>query len=138
MRSAAKKLRFWPPASGSETVTIPAVFTSSAAVRRTNPRPSDVYTAAAYIAVEKLRPQLHACEQSARHSGRAVIASATFNMEVDAHGRVLHSNVDPWSGDKDLLFCAANALGGIALPAPPASKANVIIRLAFNPRAGTK
>jgi hypothetical protein len=138
MRVAAKKLRFWPPSSGSETVTIPAVFTSSAAVRRTSPRSSDVYTASAYIAVEKLRPQLHACEQAARHSGRAVIASATFNMEVDSHGKVLHSNVDPWAGDKDLLACAANALGAIGLPPPPASKANVIIRLAFNPRAGTK
>jgi hypothetical protein len=138
MRVAAKKLRFWPPASGSETVTIPAVFTSSAAVRRTSPRSSDVYTASAYIAVEKLRPQLHACEQSARQSGRAVIASATFNMELDSRGRVLHSNLDPWSGDKDLLACAANALGTINLPPPPGNKANVIIRLAFNPRAGTK
>ena len=138
MRVAAKKLRFVPPAGGSDTVTIPAVFTSSAAVRRTNPRPSDVYTAAAYIAVEKLRPQLHACEQSARQSGRGVIASATFNLDVDAHGKVGHSNVDPWAGDKDLLACAANTLGNLSLPPPPGSKANVIVRLAFNPRAGSK
>jgi hypothetical protein len=138
MRTAAKKLRFRPPASGSDTVTIPAVFTSSTAVRRTRPLPSEVYTASAYIGVEKLRPQLHACEKSARQTGRPVIASATFNLEVDAQGRVRHSNVDPWSGDKDLLACAANALGALALPHPPGNKANVIIRVAFNPRAGTK
>jgi hypothetical protein len=138
MRVAAKKLRFRPPASGSDTVTIPAVFTSSTAVRRTSPRPSEVYTASAYIALEKLRPQLHACEQSARQAGRPVIASATFNLSVDARGKVQSSNVDPWAGDKDLLACAANALGALALPAPPGNKANVILRIAFNPRAGTK
>jgi hypothetical protein len=138
MRDAAKKLRFRPPVSGSDTVTIPAVFTSSAAVRQTSPRSSDVYTASTYIAVEKLRPALHACEQSAHQAGRGVIASATFNLEVDKSGKVLSSHVDPWSGDKDLLACAASALGNISLPPPPGTKASVIVRIAFNPRAGTK
>jgi hypothetical protein len=138
MRAVAKKLRFPSPPSGSDTITIPAVFTSSAAVRRTSPRSSDVYTAAAYIALEKLRPQLHACEQSARQAGRPVIASATFNLDLDGRGKVLRSNIDPWTGDKNLLACAANALNGLGLPPPPGGKANVILRLAFNPRAGTK
>jgi hypothetical protein len=138
MRTAAKKLRFRPPAAGSDTVTIPAVFTSSDAVRRTTPRPSDVYTASAYIAVEKLRRELHACEQSARQGGRNIMASATFNIQVDAHGQVQHSNVDPWSGNQDLLACAANALGSLSLPAPPGGWANVIVRISFNPREGTK
>jgi hypothetical protein len=138
MRAAAKKLRFRPPTSGSDTVTIPAVFTSSEAVRRTSPRPSDVYTASAYIALEKLRPELHACEQGARQGGRTVMAAATLNLQVDDRGRVHHSNVEPWTGNKELLACAANVLGGLKLPAPPGSKANVIVRVAFNPREGTK
>jgi len=138
MRAAAKKLRFRPPASGSDTVTIPAVFTSSEAVRRTSPRPSDVYTASAYTAVEELRQDLHACERNAREGGRAVMASATFNIQVDARGKVQHSNVEPWSGNKELLACAAHVLGNLSLPQPPGNKANVIVRLAINPRAGTK
>lgn len=138
MRSAAKKLRFRPPESGSDTVTIPAVFTSSDAVRRTTPRPADVYAASAYVAIEKLRPELHACEKSARQGGGTIMASATLNIQVDAQGRVQHSNVDPWSGNKDLLACAARVLGTLSLPAPPGGKANVIVRVAFNPRAGTK
>lgn len=138
MRDAARKLRFRPPAGGSDTVTIPAVFTSSAAVRNTSPRPNDVYAAAAYIAVEKLRPQLHACEKSAHQAGRPIIASATFNIDVDSKGAVQHSNVDPWSGDKDLLACAASALAGLALPPPAGGHASVLVRIAFNPRAGTK
>jgi hypothetical protein len=138
MRAAASKLRFRPPASGSDTVTIPAIFTSSDAVRRTKPRPNDVYTAAVYVAVEELREKLHACERNAREAGRAVMASATFNLQVDAQGRVRHSNVEPWSGNKELLACAANVLSGLSLPAPPGRKADVIVRLTINPRAGTK
>jgi hypothetical protein len=139
MRAAAMKLRFRPPASGADTVTIPAVFTSSEAVRRTSPRPSDIYTASAYVALEKLRPELHACEHGARQGGRPVMASATLNLQVDARGGVRHSNVEPWTGNKELLACAANVLlGGLKLPAPPGSSANVIVRVAFNPREGTK
>jgi hypothetical protein len=138
MRDAGKKLRFRPPAGGSDTITIPAVFTSSTAVRNPNPRPNDVYTAAAYIAVEKLRPQLHACEKSAHQPGRSIIASATFNLDVDSKGNVRHSNVEPWSGDKDLLACAASALATLSLPAPAGGRASVIVRLSFNPRVGTK
>jgi len=138
MRDRAKKLRFRPPAGGSDTVTIPAVFTSSTAHRKVSPRPNDVYTASAYIAVEKLRPQLHACEKSARQSGRSVLASATFNLDVDSKGTVQHSNVDPWSGDKQLLACAAAALSNLGLPPPPGGRASVLVRIAFNPRAGSK
>jgi hypothetical protein len=134
MRDVGKKLRFRPPASGSDTITIPAVFTSSSAVRDTNPRPNDAYTAATYIAVEKLRPQLHACEKSAHNPGRSVIASATFSLDIDSKGSVLHSNVNPWSGDKELLACAASALGTLSLPPPAGGKASAIVRLSFNPR----
>ncbi len=138
MRDVAKKLRFRPPAGGSDTITIPAVFTSSAAVRQTEPRRSDVYTAAVYIAVEKLRPALHACERSARQGGRGAMATATFNLDVDNRGKVVHSNVDPWSGDKSLLACVASAMSGLALPPPAGGRASVTLRFAFNPRAGTR
>jgi hypothetical protein len=138
MRVAAKKLRFRPPASGSDTVIIPAVFTSSEAIRRTNPGPGDVYTASAYVAIERLRPALHACEGGARRGAGAIMAAATLNLQVNGAGQVQHSRVDPWSGNKDLLACAANVLGNLQLPPPAGGWANVIVRLAFNPRAGTK
>jgi hypothetical protein len=137
MRDAARKLRFRPPPGGSDTVTIPAVFTSSAAVRNPNPRASDVYAASAYVAVEELRPQLHACEKGAHAAGRPIVASATFNLDVSSKGSVLHSNVDPWSGDKELLACAAAALSGLALPPPAGGRASVLVRLSFNPHGGS-
>ncbi len=138
MRDAAKKLRFPPPPNGSDTVTIPAVFTSSGAVRRTIPRPNDVYAASAYIAVEGIRQEFHACERNARQSGRPVSATATFALDLDEKGKVLHSNIDPWTGDKNLLTCAAAAFGRAAFPPPPGGQGSVLVRVAFNPRAGTK
>jgi hypothetical protein len=138
MRDSAKKLRFRPPAGGSGTITIPAVFTSSSAVRRTSPSSRDVYTAAAYLAIEELRPALHACEQDARRVGKSVVASGTFVLDLDAKGKVTHANIDPWSGDKDLLTCAAAALQTLGFAPPPGGSGALIARLAFNPRAGTK
>lgn len=138
MRDAAKKLRFRPPAGGSDTVTIPAVFTSSGAVRRTSPRPNDVYAASAYIAVEGVRQEFHGCERSARQSGAAVSATATFELELDEKGKVLHANIDPWTGDKNLLGCAATAFGAMTFTPPPGGHGNVLVRIAFNPRAGSK
>jgi hypothetical protein len=137
MKDAAKKLRFLPPEGGSDTVIIPAVFASSGA-SSTNPLPSDVYAAAAYVAVEGMRPALHACEESARHSGRSVVASATFSLDVDARGKVVHSNIDPWSGAKELLVCAAAAFEGGTFPKPAGGRGTVQVRIAFNPRVGTK
>jgi hypothetical protein len=138
MRDAAKKLRFRPPTGGSDTVTIPAVFTSSGTVRRTSPRPNDVYAASAYIAVEGVRQELHACERGERQSGGPVSATATFALDLDEKGTVLHSNIDPWTGDKNLLACAAGAFGHAAFPPPPGGRGSVLVRVAFNPRAGSK
>jgi hypothetical protein len=138
MRDAAKKLRFRPPVGGSDTVTIPAVFTSSGTERRTSPRPNDVYAASAYIAVEAVRQEFHACERGERQSGGPVSATATFALDLDATGRVLHSNIDPWTGDKNLLACAAGAFGRAPFPPPPGGHGSVLVRVAFNPRAGSK
>jgi hypothetical protein len=137
MKDTAKKLRFRPPAGGSDTVTIPAVFTSDT-IQSATPMQSAVYATPAYIAVEGLRPALHACESSARQSGHGVVASGTFTLDVGSQGKVDHVNIDPWSGDKGLLACAASAFGAAQFPPPPGGRATVLARVAFNPRAGTK
>jgi hypothetical protein len=137
MEDSAKKLRFLPSEGGGDPVIIPAVFASSGA-SSTNPLPSDVYAAAAYVMVEGLRPAFHSCEESARRSGRAVVASATFTLEVDGRGKVMHSQIDPWSGSKEILVCAASVFEGGVFPRPAGGHATVQVRLAFNPRAGSK
>jgi hypothetical protein len=138
MRDAAKKLRFRPPAGGLDTVTIPAVFTSSSAVRRTSPRPNEIYAASAYIAVEGIRQEFHTCEKNARQSGARVSANATFQLDVDERGKVVHSNIDFWTGDKSLLACAGAAFGRLGFARPPGGHGSVLVRVAFNPRAGSK
>ena len=138
MKSSAARLQFDPPARGSETITIPAVFTTRGGRSHDHPTENDAYTAAAYVAFEGLRPALHACEKAARKMGAEVEASATLGLEVDGKGKVLHTNVDPWSGNQELLACAANAIGELSFPAPPAGRAKVLARLSFNPRTGTK
>jgi hypothetical protein len=67
-----------------------------------------------------------------------VVASATFALDLDAQGRVMHANVEPWTGAKDLLACAANAFQTSTFPPPPGGAGTVLARLAFNQRAGTK
>lgn len=52
MKAAAAKLRFERPPGGSDTIIIPAVFTSRDGVRRAEPTPNDVYTASAYLTIE--------------------------------------------------------------------------------------
>ena len=72
----ARKLRFAPPPGGSDTVTIPATFTSRDGVRRTSATPNDAYTAGAYVALDAARAQLHACDTTARIAKRPVQATA--------------------------------------------------------------
>lgn len=137
MYGVAQRLRFPPPASGSDTVTIPATFTSRDGVRRTVPTPNDSYTAAAYVTLEGARPALHVCEQSARRDGRAVMATGTFTLDIAPDGRVTKAHIDPWTGDQVLLTCAARALEALRFAAPAAGeRGTVIARLNFNPRAG--
>lgn len=138
MKDIARRLRFPPPAEGRDTITIPAVFTSRNGVRRTTPSANDAFTAAAFLVVESARPRLHACEQAARRELRPVEATGTFTMDLDGEGRVRHVHVDPFTGDRTLLSCAAKSLEGLAFPKPPAGKGTVIARLNFNPRQGTR
>lgn len=138
MKAVAKRLRFPPPAAGSEVITIPAVFTSRDGVRKTTPSPNDTFTAAAFLVVESARPQLHACEQAARRQLRPVEATGTFTLALASDGRVTHVHIDPFTGDQTLLTCAAKALESLTFPKPEVGKGTVIARLNFNPRQGTR
>jgi hypothetical protein len=135
MREEAARLRLRPPETGSATVTIPAVFTSAESKRR---GPNDAYAAAAYVAIESMRPRLHACEETAKRSGTGVFASATMAIDIDERGHGVHVAVEPWSGAQGLLGCAAEVVRDAPFPPPPAGKGKVIVPMVFNPRPGTR
>jgi len=138
MKGVAARLRFPPPANGSETVTIPATFTSRDGVRRTVATTNDSYTAGAYITIEGGRPAFHACADDAKRQLKATQATGTFTMNIASDGRVLRAHVDPWSGEQSLLICAARALEGLRFAPPPSGTGTVIARLNFNPRQGSR
>jgi hypothetical protein len=137
MMATAESMRFDAPTPGQETLTVPVVFHPRAA-HRINPKPNDSYTAAAYVALESSRAALHACEEKARAGGGSAIASATFSLDLDARGKIASAHIDPWTGDQDLLSCAAQAVDQVGFPPPPAGRGHVLMRLSFNPRPGTK
>jgi hypothetical protein len=133
MREVGSRLRFAPPAAGDETVVLPVVF----APRAGSPhflQSNDGYTAAAFLAFEALRSELHACEASARRSGRRIDAFGTFTIEIDPHGRVTTINVDPYGGEQSILNCAAETVQKLQLPPPQGGRATLVARLMFNPR----
>ncbi len=138
MKSAAGRLRFPPPAGGSETVTIPAVFTAREGGRPASGSKNDAYTAGAFLAIEAARPGLHACEQTARREARSIEATGTFTLTLGADGKVTHAHVDPWTGEQTLLGCAARELERLKFSAPPSGTGTVVARLNFNPRQGTR
>jgi hypothetical protein len=138
MKAAAAKLRFPPPAGGSDTLVIPATFTSRDGVRRSNVSANDAYTAAAYIVMESARPGFHACEQQARRDLRPVQATGTFTLTLGADGQVSRAHVDPWTGEQSILACAAHELEKLRFAAPPNGNGFVIARLNFNPRQGSR
>jgi hypothetical protein len=138
MKTYAGKLRFVPPANGSQTVTIPAVFTTRGGRPHEHPSPNDAYTAAAYTRIEEARADLHACEQNARASGQELQATAAFLIDLDADGRIAHTHVDNWTGNQQLLACAAHAIERLSFDKPPAGRGSILARISFNPRAGTK
>jgi hypothetical protein len=138
MKAVASRLRFPPPAGGSDTVIIPAVFTSRDGVRRSSGTINDSYTARAYIVVESARPGLHACEQQARRDLRPLQATATFTLSLGKDGQVMRAHVDPWTGEQSILACAAQELEKLRFPPPPSGVGTVIARLNFNPRQGSR
>jgi hypothetical protein len=138
MKGAAAHLRFPPPAAGSDTVLIPAVFTSRDGVRRTNGTTNDSYTARAYITMESARPGLHACEEQARRDLRPMHATGTFTLTLGADGQVSRAHIDPWTGEQTTLACAARELEKLRFAPPPSGTGSVIARLNFNPRQGSR
>jgi TonB family protein len=107
------------------------VFTQGIARQRTR---SDAYTAAAYVAIESLRPELHECEEEAKRAGASLFARATLSVDVDAAGRALHVSVDDWKGSQDLLACAAQVLKRASFPPPPTGKGRVVAPIVYNPK----
>ncbi|HSO34249.1 MAG TPA: AgmX/PglI C-terminal domain-containing protein [Labilithrix sp.] len=138
MKAVAARLRFPPPASGADTVLIPAVFTSRDGVRRTTGTTNDSYTARAYITMEAARPGLHACEEQARRDLRPMQAAGTFTLTLGANGQVSRAHVDPWTGEQSTLACAARELEKLRFAPPPSGTGSVIARLNFNPRQGSR
>ena len=138
MKHVATRLRFPPPPSGSDSVTIPAVFTSRDGIRKTSATSNDAYTASAFVTIESARPGYHECEMRARREHRPVEATGTYTLTLSADGRVTSAHVDPWTGDKDLLVCAAKVFETLTFAPPPGGKGKVIARLNFNPRQGTR
>ncbi|MBX3189165.1 MAG: AgmX/PglI C-terminal domain-containing protein [Labilithrix sp.] len=140
MKGVAARLRFPPPAGGSDSVVIPAVFTSRDGVRLNGNTgsPNDIYTSGAYLTLEGARPGLHACEAQARRELRQLEATATFTMTLGKDGQVTKAHVDPWTGEQTLLMCAARELERLKFAPPPSGTGTVIARLNFNPRQGSR
>ncbi|HEY8040046.1 MAG TPA: hypothetical protein VIF15_09650 [Polyangiaceae bacterium] len=135
MRGQAAHVHLHPPLGGFATITIPAVFTKGAERRRA---PNDAYAAAAYVAVEAMRPRLHNCEQTAHRSGSSVFASATLSIDIDSAGHGVHVAVDQWKGGQEILACAAEVLRDAPFKPPPAGRGRVVVPIVFNPRPGTR
>src|SRR5206468_2375631 len=106
-------------------------FTARSGQPHEHPSPNDAYTAVAYTRLEEARPDLHVCEKSARAAGQQVQANATFNIDVDAGGHIVHTHIDNWQGNQQMLACAAHALEKLSFERPPAGRGSILARIAF-------
>jgi hypothetical protein len=134
MVHVGRRLRFEPPAGGSASIILPAVFAPRSGIVRRAPGSHDEYAAAASVSLEDARAGLHDCERRERRAVRSQEAWATFIMEIDAKGHVVRQNIEPWSGNQELLKCASDVLGRIQFPVPESGTATVRSRITFNPR----
>ncbi len=135
MRDVAMHVHLAPPADGYATVTVPAVFTQDRPHERAA---NDAYAAAAYVAIETMRPRLHACEEAAKRAGESVFASAVMTTDVDAKGHGVHIAVDQWKGGHEILACSAEVIRDAPFPPPPAGSGKIVVPIVFNPRPGTR
>jgi hypothetical protein len=135
MRDVEMHVHLPPPAAGYATVTVPAVFTQDRPRERAV---NDGYAAAAYVAVESVRPGLHVCEEAAKRAGESVFASAVMSVDVDAKGKGVHIAVDQWKGGHEILACSAEVLRDAPFPPPPAGVGKIVVPIVFNPRPGTR
>jgi len=133
LRDEAKHVKLHPPQGGAATLTIPAVFTSG---KSQQTQPNDAFAAAAYVAIESMRPRLHACETAAKYAHTGVFASAVMTIDIDAKGQGVHVAVDQWKGGHELLACAAEVVRDARFPPPSAGQGKVILPIVFNPRPG--
>lgn len=138
MRDVAKGLRFAPQERAGAVVVLPAVFFAPSGPAPERSRASDAYTAAAFITAEQARPALHACESAARKVGRPPFGRATFELELAPDGRVRSVRIEPWTGDRELIACAARSMKELRFEAPPAGRGQVWARVSFNPRGDNR
>jgi hypothetical protein len=135
MMQVASRLRFDPPSEGHSTIIVPAVFAPRSGIVRQTPGSNDDYAAAAAIAIEGARPDLHGCEERERRAVRSRSGWGTFVIDIDDKGHAVQQNIDPWDGQhQDLLRCASDAMARIEFPPPPGGSATVRVRITFNPR----
>ncbi len=132
MKDMAARLRFDAPANGSGAITIPANFESRDGARGSS-GPNAAYTVGAYVTIESARPLLHACDREIRVNLRPVEANASITLRVVSDGRVENANVDAWSGNKDMVACAAKALTTLRFDPPPGGVASISTKLSINP-----
>ncbi len=138
MTDYAREVKFSPPASGHDSVVIPVSYEPRSG-RLLNPATDRTsYASKAYRFIEAARPGLHACEKSEMAAGRFLDAAGTYRIDIDAKGRVVKEDIDPWNGNQQLLACAAHSLQNTAFPPPPNGRAIVFVRLVFDPRRETR
>lgn len=116
MKQVASRLRFNPPASGGETLTIPC------ALHVARRRPEDRRDRLRRVRGGGLPRRGVGAARAPRVRGggppRAHRGLGTFTLSLAGDGRVAHVHVDPFRGEQRLLVCAASALEHLAF-APP-------------------
>jgi len=152
MVAEVSQLPVEPPSSGIRTVVIPAVFAPRNGYEAALGTAHDAYAAAAHVTLEDARPGFHACERAAGREpqvgvgggiggggasaskGGSVQAQGVFTLQVDAQGRVVNLQVEPWSGPNELKACVSAVVGKLVFPSAPEGGARILARIAFNPR----
>jgi hypothetical protein len=135
MRDEAVQLRLPPPTEGSATLVAPIVFVGP---RQRGQGLDDDYAAGAAVALERMRPRLHACMEASRRAGIGITAKGRFTLEIDRKGKGVHVAVDLWKGAKGLLGCAAEVVRDAPFPEPPSGWGEVVVTLSFDPRPGVR
>jgi hypothetical protein len=138
LRDVGKALRFDPPLGGKDTIVVPVAFEPRNG-KESRTTQNGAYTAHAYVTLEAMRDEFHACEDRARRDGKDVSAWGVYDMDIDSRGAITSTNIDPFVGDQELLGCAAEAMQQHLQLAPPdGGTGKLMARITFNPRAGTR
>lgn len=130
LRSEALNLHLPPPAAGSATVVVPAVYFGDLP---TGAAVDDSYAAGAAVAIESVQPRLYACMDASRRAGKSVEAQGRFTIDIDRKGKSARVDVDLWRGNGALLLCAGEAVHDAPFPAPPIGWGRVVVTIVFDP-----